>query len=1067
MHGGAPFIQLAIGAATEDVPYVAGESSGGILTFRYDIASNDLDGDGIQWNDGEIKFTGGAGSIKDQAGNHAPTTGLTIPSLLGVLVDHSTSLTFNTPGYLNGENENSYSFSGTCVGLDGESLNYTISQQGLADSITGTATCTQGAWGVQSLNLATSALSEGEFNIEISSSITTSNATAVKDTIAPELTGLSDDDTPTKSKTWNWGCDHGQSECKYRFAVNNNNSHEFTNSDGYSTVEEASQTSGNETYYLHVQAKDRAGNKSGVRTVSAIIDNRAPTVSGSIGVPANGFYTQGQILNFTATFSENIVVQGTSFLRLTLGSKERNAEYTPTPDGDANIMTFSYEVRTGDLALDGIEMTDTVYLNDGSIRDAAGNDAIVTDLSIPSLTGLWVFSSFAAELTRASAVMGFYKEGSDIIITADFAVKAIVEGTPELSLRVGTNEMVKARFSGTVGTANQNQQFTYTVANGENDIDGIEIIGIILDGTDSIKDTYNYDMEPFNDVVHLASVRVDTSAPTPAPSLSISPTSPSDDTRPQLTIGNLIVGEKNRIRVYENANCTDPTFTTRIVRTTSETVDAFPLHSNGNHYFSVNVIDLAENESSCTSVSYTLSRSEITVGQYYTCVLSKSGVVKCWGYGGLGQLGRGDTQDIGDQADEMGSHLVAVNLGTVDGMASGSSLTATAIDANFYHVCALLNNAHVKCWGNGADGQLGQNHTNTIGDETDEMGNNLNAIDLGTVDGTALTAKAIRVGHYHSCALLNNGHIKCWGSGYRGVLGQGHTNAIGDETGEMGNNLNVIDLGTVDGTNSGAALTTKAISTGNRHACTLLSNDTIKCWGGGAYGQLGQGNINTIGDEAGEMGNNLDVIDLGTVDGMINGVTLTVKDVQAGNYHTCALLSNDTVKCWGKGVDGQLGQGNTSTVGDEMGEMGNNLNAIDLGTVNGTESGAVLTAKAIRVGHDHTCAILSNDTVKCWGKGADGQLGQGDTNAIGDEVDEMGNNLNAIDLGTVDGTNSGTALTVRDIDLGHDHTCALLSNNGIKCWGAGYHGQLGQGNTDSLGVDEGQMGNNLVTIDLD
>ena len=129
---------------------------------------------------------------------------------------------------------------------------------------------------------------------------------------------------------------------------------------------------------------------------------------------------------------------------------------------------------------------------------------------------------------------------------------------------------------------------------------------------------------------------------------------------------------------------------------------------------------------------------------------------------------------------------------------------------------------------------------------------------------------------------------------------------------------------------------------------------------------------------------NLKAVDLGS------GVK--AKAVSAGGYHTCALLTDGKVKCWGSGQQGKLGQGNTDTLGDEAGEMGDKLKAIDLGTGR--------TAKAISAGHSHNCALLDNDTVKCWGKGEYGILGQGNKENIGDAQDEMGDNLNPIALGS-------------------------------------------------------------------
>ena len=320
--------------------------------------------------------------------------GLTIPSLLGVLVEHSTSLTFNTPGYLNGENENSYSFGGTCVGLDGESLSYTISQQGLADSITGTASCNQGTWGVQSLNLATSALSEGEFNIKISSSITTSNATAIKDTVAPELTGLSDDDTPTKSKTWNWQCNNDP-DCKYRHIITPDNDsppYTFSESHLYDTQVTSTKDSGSDTFYLHVQAVDSAGNESEVTTVSALIDNTAPT-SPTIVVPGGGTYSFGDSLTFTVTYNENIILHGGEpFIQLAIGAATVSANYV-AGESNGGILIFRYDIATNNLDEDGIQWNGGEIKftgGAGSIQDQAGNHAPTTGPTIPSLLGVLV-----------------------------------------------------------------------------------------------------------------------------------------------------------------------------------------------------------------------------------------------------------------------------------------------------------------------------------------------------------------------------------------------------------------------------------------------------------------------------------------------------------------------------------------------------------------------------------------------------------------------------------------------------------------------------------------------------
>jgi alpha-tubulin suppressor-like RCC1 family protein len=417
-----------------------------------------------------------------------------------------------------------------------------------------------------------------------------------------------------------------------------------------------------------------------------------------------------------------------------------------------------------------------------------------------------------------------------------------------------------------------------------------------------------------------------------------------------------------------------------------------------------------------------INATSISAGGGLTCALdNSSGMVKCWGRGNY--LGLGDTNNRGDGANEMGSNLAFVELGT--------GRTATAIFSGQYHNCALLDNASVKCWGYNNYGQLGQGNNNDLGDGANEMGDNLPSIDLGT----GRTATAISTGGFQTCALLDNASVKCWGYNNYGQLGQGNTNNLGDGANEMGDNLPSIDLGT--------GRTATAIAQGYSHTCVLLDNASVKCWGYGNYGQLGQGNKNSLGDGANEMGDNLTSIDLGT------GRTATA--ISAGHQHTCALLDNASVKCWGQGSNGKLGQGNTTTLGDGANEMGDNLTSIDLGTGR--------TATAISAGQNYTCALLDNASVKCWGSNNNGQLGQGNTNNLGDGANEMGDNLTSIDLGT---GRTATAISASSAD----HTCVLLDNSAVKCWGYNHAGQLGQGNTNTIGDDSNEMGDNLPAIDL-
>ena len=398
------------------------------------------------------------------------------------------------------------------------------------------------------------------------------------------------------------------------------------------------------------------------------------------------------------------------------------------------------------------------------------------------------------------------------------------------------------------------------------------------------------------------------------------------------------------------------------------------------------------------------------------------------------------------------------------------------------------------CWGSDWDGALGNGarYSDYIGDGLDldgyyykdaddfdsELGDALIAVDFGTVDGTNLTAKNLACGYVYTCALLSDDTIKCWGYNRKGDLGQGNTDAIGDEVGEMGDNLAPVDLGT---DSSGNNLTAKSMSCGLHHTCAVLSDDTIKCWGYNSKGQLGQGNTATIGDGAGEMGNALVAVDLGT--------GLTAKSVLCGDEHTCAVLSDATINCWGYNRKGELGQGNTDAIGDEVGEMGDNLAPVDLGT---DGSGNNLTAKSLACGYQYTCAVLNDDTLKCWGRNYEGQIGEKttfefgsdygdytrDDYDIGDEVGDMGDNLARVNLGT-----NRTVLTVFIPSDGYS-TCALLDDYSLKCWGgrtgsgmlgneraAYFDDYIGDGmevmdNGDQVVTGVTEMGDNLVPVNL-
>jgi cysteine-rich repeat protein len=409
-------------------------------------------------------------------------------------------------------------------------------------------------------------------------------------------------------------------------------------------------------------------------------------------------------------------------------------------------------------------------------------------------------------------------------------------------------------------------------------------------------------------------------------------------------------------------------------------------------------------------------------GLDHTCVLLSSGVIKCWGDNGSGQLGLGDEIVRGDDPNEMGSELPVVDLGPGE--------KATAVVAGLLHTCALLDGGRVKCWGENEDGQLGLGDVEDRGDNPSEMGANLPVINLGA----GVMVKSITAGDYQTCALTTEGKVKCWGWNQEGGLGLGDSLNRGDGPGEMGDSLPYVNLGL------GLTVVT-SITSGARHTCALLDDESVKCWGWNYRGQLGQGDTKNQGDQPNEMGPGLGVVNLG------GGVQVSA--IYAASYHTCAVLKGGgSMKCWGYNSDGELSQGDAITRGDNPGEMGNALAPVSFG--------AGTTAVAIVGGEGHSCAVLSDGNVKCWGWNHEGQLGLGDIESRGDSPNETVDKLPAVSL--------GAGLKAVAISAGDHSTCAVLSDGGIKCWGSNNYGELGLGNTKHRGDNPDEMGDNLPEV---
>ncbi|HWF50501.1 MAG TPA: hypothetical protein VG294_07665 [Solirubrobacteraceae bacterium] len=411
----------------------------------------------------------------------------------------------------------------------------------------------------------------------------------------------------------------------------------------------------------------------------------------------------------------------------------------------------------------------------------------------------------------------------------------------------------------------------------------------------------------------------------------------------------------------------------------------------------------------------------IATGVYHTCAILSGGEVECWGFGGYGALGYGNTQSIGVTQTPAAA-------GPVD---LGPGRTALAISAGNYHTCALLDDGSARCWGLGGNGRLGYGSTQNVGD-TQAPGS------VGPVDfGSGQTALAVSAGGAHTCAVLHDGSVRCWGFGVDGQLGDNSQANVGDGVVPPAGSASppdasVASVGPVD---FGVTTPAVAVSAGDSHTCALFADGTVRCWGLGSGGQLGYGTLSNVGDGTPGASAPPD-----PTPAMVGAVALGQKAVAiaSGGAHTCALLADGTVRCWGQNTNGQLGYGNTA-----------NTDAPSSQPVALGESAVAITA-----GKLDSCALLVDGSVRCWGYGSAGQLGYGNTNQIGDN--ETPASAGPVDLGP-----GRTALA---ISAGANHTCALLDNNNVICWGAGLTGDLGYCN--DLDVGATQTPGSVGTVNL-
>jgi alpha-tubulin suppressor-like RCC1 family protein len=286
--------------------------------------------------------------------------------------------------------------------------------------------------------------------------------------------------------------------------------------------------------------------------------------------------------------------------------------------------------------------------------------------------------------------------------------------------------------------------------------------------------------------------------------------------------------------------------------------------------------------------------------------------------------------------------------------------TAIGLSAGGAFTCAWLDDGTARCWGSNAFGQLGT----TVGARSTVP---IVVPGLSRVD-------EIGSGSAHTCASLGGTSAMCWGNNGYGQIGDGTTSATRPSP------TTVVGIAGV-----------LRFSLGNDHSCAVLADHTAVCWGSNSDGEIGDGTTTHAHTPT-----------------PVRGLT-GVLDIAAGYRFTCAVLDDGTARCWGYNGHAQLGDGTITS------------------RILPTTVRLLTGATQISAGTEHTCVRITDGSARCWGRNANGQLGDG----------TMADRPTSVSVVGLD--------NVEQIDAGATHTCARRSDGTLRCWGANLSGQLGDG----------------------
>jgi alpha-tubulin suppressor-like RCC1 family protein len=339
-------------------------------------------------------------------------------------------------------------------------------------------------------------------------------------------------------------------------------------------------------------------------------------------------------------------------------------------------------------------------------------------------------------------------------------------------------------------------------------------------------------------------------------------------------------------------------------------------------------------------------------------------------------------EKLGDAGDGVASLAVGGGAACVPSAVvaipgTGVLSGASAIESGA-HTCALVGD-RVVCWGSNSAGQIGEANKGLI-------------VATPTLMPGLRGVRGVTTGGTHTCAVLDDKSVWCWGNDLNGQLGHGTLGSAGS-TGVPGRVANP----------AGGSLDAVAVTAGTNHTCSLSSAGTVFCWGLNANGNLGSGSLTPNAS-----GTPLQVV--GLTDAIAIG---------AGDQQTCALRADTTVVCWGVAINGQLGDG---TQGD------GGRSPVPVSVLAANDAGGLLSGvTALGVGFQHACALQQGGQVACWGYNSNGEVG----------VSQAIAGAQAYRPFTVTDVNGVPLTGVTSLSRRLQYTtCARLGDGTVLCWGS-------------------------------